>query len=621
MAKLKEKEFKTFKRKVDEDKQQHYHLIRSVNTPAQVIAAYNGRFYDGDSWDFYGDPESSVGDGSGDLHNKNSNAYEDIDTMVENYLFIAINTILPGLFFQSPRIIIRTEIEELQFQASVLTALANKYFTKEMKKEIQLCIIDAFLPWGYAVMKNGYNSRSMKVPKSSMFTGTKGKSKDAEDDMEGDVEFISFEKPLTIRQSPRRTYLDSTKPFGKGNRITFEYRRTLKEIIDSNLYDISQNFIDYFRGKTQNGEDDSATLTLFEHWYMKGNKAWKVAYVEEWDEELAHVKTKYKRLPSSQLRFNEMGDVLYTISHGTQALKAQKELNFLNELWKQHLDNMRNQILAHEGSLTESGQETLRNNDIAGIVFTQGKITGGEVQPIQGATVDPQLFANINTVRSYLNLIMSTTGVKAGEEAEKLATSEKQKMFGDVLRGSGMQDAIRDFIEDIIKQLIENILTFGNLETTVKLVGTGLINPFTGIPIESGSELAIGGDGGFGINEIISGDIDSDFLFDIDIASAQKPDFPVIRKQIAEGIAVAQGLQMQLAAEGKKLNASKAIELYFGTFDQVPEAKNLVIDMSDEDKQNMLAQQVAEAGGEGVPDETQMAAGAETVPTGTEGLV
>ena len=148
MPKLSDIDFKYYKKQVEEDIKEHNTKISEVNSPDEVIAAYNGKFYD---------------KGMGKIGE---------DNMVENYLFIAGATALPSLFFQLPRMQIRApDRPDLQFSSHILSGLLNATFTDKDKEENQLCIIDAFLPYGYGVMKNGYNSRTGQAKKPSVVTG------------------------------------------------------------------------------------------------------------------------------------------------------------------------------------------------------------------------------------------------------------------------------------------------------------------------------------------------------------------------------------------------------------------------------------------------------------------
>ena len=577
-SKLDSKELKYYKDTVDKDIREHDTQLSKYNSPEEVIEAYKGVFKD----------------------------TEDAG-MVENYLFIGSVTILPSLFFQLPRVNIRAKRDNLQFEAAVLTSLINASFGDKEKEENQLCIIDAFLPYGYAVMKNGYNSRTGKLAKPSILTG-KAKS-DKTNDMEGDVEFIQFEKAISLRQSPKVTYLDSTQPFGKGNRITFCYDRTLQQLVDSNLYDLSSNFLSYYSAR--DNDKRKIDIKIYEHWTMKDGYAWKLCYVDGWEEPLKWVKTEYQELPVSYLRFNKMGDVLYSIAHGTLGLRAQKELNYLNELWKKHIDNIRSQHLVWEEALSESGKKTLKQNDIGGIVGTTKAILQGIVTPLQSASVDPALFNNIGNVREYIKLVLSTTGGKLGGPESELATTERNKALGDVLRSSNMQDSIRDFMIHQIKQRIKNFLKFGTPEMILKMTGENLVLPMTGKEIVPGTELQLGGEG-FELTELVTGDIDVDFIFDVDIQSASRPDYPVIRKQLAEGIALAMQLAPILQQEGKKLRLDLLLKEYFATFDAIPNTEKFITDMPEMGMPGAAQGMPSVAGG--VPSEESIARGAGTVP-------
>lgn len=582
--------FKYYRACVDKDKGFHDEQLSKYNCPEEVIAGYNGIFAN------------------------------DKGSQVENYLFIGAATALPSLFWQLPKTNIRPKNRpSLAFEAAVLTSLINASISDAEKQENQLCIIDAFLPYGYAVMKNGYNSRTGKIKTPSLLTG-ESKS-DKTNDMEGDVEYIKFEKAISLRQSPKVTYLDSTQPFGKGNRITFIYDRTLQQIIDSNLYDLSSNFLSRYRSR----DNRLIEMKLVEHWCMLNGYAWKLAYVEGWDEPLKWVKTEYRYLPVSLLKFNQMGDVLYAVSHGTLGHRAQTELNYLNELWKEKIDKIRSQHIVFEEGLSESGKTTLKANDFGAIVGATKPLIQGIVAEIKSTPIDPALFNNIASVRQYLQLIMSTAGGKGGGPDSDLATVERDKALGNALRSSGMQDAIRDFMIDQIKQRIKCFLTFGTPEMIVKMTGENLTMPTTGKAIAVGDELQLGGDNGLILKDIISGDIDVDFVFDVDIQSASRPDYPVIRKQLGEGMLVGSKLAPIIRSENKKkIRFDLQLIDYYATFDAIPDATKYVENMTEEEIQ-ADTMKIAMAQGGGMPQggastEGAIEQGANKVATGAEGL-
>lgn len=199
-----------------------------------------------------------------------------------------------------------------------------------------------------------------------------------------------------------------------------------------------------------------------------------------------------------------------------------------------------------------------------------------------------------------------------GGPDSELATVERNKALGDVMRSSGMQDAVRDFMISQIKQRIKCYLKFGTPELIIKMSGEKLIMPMTGKEIVPGTEMALGGSEGLSLDELITGDIDLDFVFDVDIQSAARPDFPVIRKQLAEGMVVAGKMEPMLRAEGKKPNYAAMLEDYFSTFDAIPNADKYIVEITPEEKAAMMAPALPGLPG-GVPNEAAIARGAEAV--------
>ncbi|RKY30081.1 MAG: hypothetical protein DRP74_07720, partial [Candidatus Omnitrophota bacterium] len=554
--------------------------------------------------------------------------------IIENYLFIAVNTLLPTLFYQVPRPMIKNKPAGSPYSAEVLNELVKNYINDEVKKEFQMVILDAFLAYGYGCMKVGYNSRRGRVQQNrvkEILTGRK-ESK-YPDNMEATVEFLKYERPVLLRQSPKDVILDHTQPFGKGQRVTFRYKRTLKELMDSNLYSLSSNFISFFKHRGE-GDERKITLDLIEHWIMIDGYAWKLVYVQEWeDEPLAWGRSVYRWLPYSLLRFNMPPDRLYPVSHGQQAYKAQVELNYLNTLWKEHIDKVRRQHLIDVNALTESGRTTLKANIIDGIVECNRPVNG-VYQQIVSQPMSADVYSNIQNVRAYLKLLLSTSGAKAGEPESKLATVERMKAMGDVLRTSGMQDAIRDFMKDVIRKTVQNVVDLGDPELTILITKKDIYDPLTGEPV-TGKKIQIGGVDGLRLKgederSLIVGDITTDYIYDVDITSAARPDFPVIRKQLAEAIQLAVTLRPMLKEKNKDIDIVELLQDYFNTFDTIPNPSKYIVDLSPEQVSEQ-AEQVSEqarlqnilAGiksSKGVPEENAVIQGAEQVQTDTEGL-
>jgi len=557
MPKMTVAEFTYYKDIVAEDKKKHDAMI-AQHLPSEIMDAYEGRICarDGDE-------------------------YKTIGNHIENYIFIAANTIMPTLFYQVPRPIIRGMRDELKYSAAVISGLVKVYARDDFKKEVQTCIIDAFLPYPFACMKVGYNSRTGKFsPTPSMLTGATTGGNDKS--MEASQEYLKFEKPFVERQSPRYTYLDSSKPFGKDRRITFQYDRTLQELIDSNLYSVDENFIKYFKVKNEN-DARKAKIRIFEHWTMINGYAWKLVYTPDWhDEELAWGKTSYKELPRELLRFNDLGDRLYTTSHGYLAYEAQKELNYQNEIWKEHIDKTRRQHIVDTSGLSEAGKKTLKTNEIDGIIEATRPV-GTIYQQISSNPMGKDIYAGIDNVRQYLKLILSTSGGRGGEADAQFAYTEKQQAMGDAMRTSGLQDKVRDFARNIIKKMISNLVKFGDPEVTIQITGKNVIDPVTGEVI-TGKEMQIGGATGLKLPEEIKGDVDTDYVYDVDITSAQRPDFPVVRAQLKEAGEFLISLEPRLAQDNKKVDVAEFAKDYMNTFETIVDPEKYISDMTPEEQ-------------------------------------
>jgi len=567
--KLTKKDFDYMKDIIKEDEQEHQKSLIEKNLPDEVIASYEGRIIKatGDSFEFTGN-------------------------VIEDFLFIAVNTLLPSLFFQVPKAIVTDNPGGSRYSAEVLQGLARHYYNQKHKLDLQNAIMDAYLAYGIGIVKIGYNSRRGKLAseKPSFWTGkTKNKKSAVKEGMEASLEYLKYENAFIERVSPRNVYLDASKEWGKGRHITFKYKRTLQEIMDSNLYNLSSDFIDYFR-ISSNNDPRRAKLTLKEHWVMKEDGfAWKLVYCDEWQEELQWGKSAYTELPVSMLRFNKPSDTLYPVSHGLLGTNAQKELSYLNKLWKEHIDKTRRQWLVYWDKLTEEGKKTLKANIIDGIVPVTEPITNAMVQQIQGVPMNADVFQNIANVRQYLNLVMSSSGVKVGEQPSKGADLERQKGFGDQLRSSGMIDDIKDFAGEQVRKIVLNVMKFGDPDITIKVTGKNVVDPITGELI-TGSQLKLGGKDGFTIKDEILGKIEEDYKYSVNMGSAVRPDFAITRKQIQEFALGAAQLEPLAKAQGKVIEWGDVLEQWGSTFPEL-NLKSTIRDMTDEEKQ---AQQIAQ---------------------------
>ena len=588
MQKLSEKEFSYYRGFIKESKQEHDKMV-SLNCPEEVKRMYQG---------LLGDQEN------------NAEVYE-------NYLLIAIQTLLPSLFYQFPRPIIKKKSSRgSDYSANLIEGVMKHYINDEWKIENQLCILDAFLPYGYGVMKIGYNSRRGFVkPKPSLYTGmTEGSSSEGVET----EEYLKFERPVLERASPAKTYLDHTKPFHKGQAITFDNDRTLDDLINSNLYQLSSEFIRYFQGR--DSDKRKVKLTLKEHFCTLDNGIYKLCYVDEWDEPIFWDKTNYKQIPAALIRFNKTPDELYTISTGKLACNAQKELQYLNELWKKHVDRIRRQHLVWEDALTETGKNTLRANEIDGIIPTNKPVSSGIYTQISSNPMGKDVYANIENVRNYLKLLLSTTGGRGGSADVEFAETEKAQAAGDFMRSSGMQDAIRDFVRAQLRQTVSNIYNFGSPEIVVKITGKDVRDPVTG-DIITGKELQLGGENGLDLQNEIAGDVESDYLYDCDITSASRPDYAVIRKQLAEALGLLQGLRPAINEKGKDVDFATLAQDYLNTFDALPDPEKYFVELSEEQQQQIMqAKVMAQMGikqpAPNVPTEEAIASGIQNQATG-----
>jgi len=588
MARISRKDLDYHQGTVKDDKFKHHRDMMNVNMPQKVLASYEGFIglqYDNMNVD--SQDSELVGHGHATVDHP---GVKDAGKIWENYLAISVNRITPSLYYQVPMPNITSKPTGSPYSAEVLNGLTRQFFDNKAKVENQKCILDAFLPYGYGVMKIGYNSRVgvLDNQRASIFTGKTAKVKGQNIDMETSAEYVKYERPFYERQSPAKTFLDCTKGFNLGQRITFKYDRTLQELKDSNLYSLDSNFLQFFGSKTN--DDRSIMINLTEHWFMQDGAAWKIVWVEEWPEAIYYDKTPYPWLPVSLLRFNNTPDRLYTRSQGSQGADAQEELQYLNELWKNHIDKHKKMNFVNTSGLTENGRKTFLKGEIEALVECSQN-PASLIAQFTSQPMSSDVYNNISNVRSYLTQLLSVGGAVSGDVSAEKATQERAIQFGNYLSTSGMTDSIRDFNNDQLKKSMTTLIKWGEPSVTVSITKQDIIDPFTGMMV-TGQDLAIGGNEGVPLKEQIIGDVDRDYNYDIDMASSARPDYAVVRKQLMEYGEFLKGLLQGLVAEGKKVNWGSLAKKVGKTFTEIPNAGEIVQDMTEEEQaQNEQAQQ------------------------------
>uniref|UniRef100_A0A6M3J6V4 Uncharacterized protein n=1 Tax=viral metagenome TaxID=1070528 RepID=A0A6M3J6V4_9ZZZZ len=590
---------------IKEDEKEHQSKLIGKNMPDKVISAYEGLMNSENTGD-------SISEATFQQEVKQEN-------IIENWLAIAADTIIPTLYHQVPMPNIRSRSNGSPYSAEILNGLMRHFFDEKAKIENQRAIMDAYLAYGFGVVKVGYNTRVgiAKKKRSNIFTGNvKAEGKNI--DMESSDEYVKYERPFIERISPKDCILDWTKEFGKGQRVTFKYTRTLTELIGSNLYSLSQNFLTHFKSKSD--DNRNVKLKLKEHWVMIDGFVHKLVLCDEWsEEEIAWAKTPYQWLPMSLLRFKNPSDTLYSRSHGSIATAGQEELNYENELWKEHIDTGQNLMFVDKKGLDEDGLKTLKTNPTHGIIYTN-KPPGTVAQPVSTNPMSADIYSNIQNVRSYLQQVLSAGGSISGDVSAKLATQERNQQLGNALRTSGMQDAIRDFNIDQIRKMVTCLVNYGDPEVTVAITGKDVRDPQSGVLV-TGKALVVGGETGLKLKEQIIGNVESDYKYDMDMSSAARPDFAVVRKQLMEYATALANMMPMLQGQGFKVNWSSIAKGIGKTFDTIPDAENIIEEMTPEEQQSFQQQQAqAEMQktlqGASAPTEAAIVNGAERVNQG-----
>jgi hypothetical protein len=244
-----------------------------------------------------------------------------------------------------------------------------------------------------------------------------------------------------------------------------------------------------------------------------------------------------------------------------KGLQDRMNLTFENIL--DQVDRFVSKMLIDETAMTEQGKKALRDGQLGSICFTN-RDPSTVAKELSLTQVKGDLMAIIEKMFDIVSLQTGITkAMLTGLTAAETATEAQIGQAGQNLRLSDKADMVADYSNSQARKLWQVIRQFVDLEEIELITGETAFDDVTGTPRYSWLEP---------IDlekreKIIKGEYD----FQIEVGSTQKPDLPILRKQVENlaNILSQKGVLEAFQIQGYKINLAEILKKYLLLFPDV----------------------------------------------------
>lgn len=507
-----------------------------------------------------------------------------------NMIYPIVKNVIPSLYYKNPTIITIPKRKEDEGSSPYVSSILNYYFAeldlKSMNKDV---IFDAYV-LGMGVCKMGYatqfggdipdknleREREKRKSKSLLEKlGLKKPSKEEEPKQNVELnEFIRSESPYVTWVNPFN--------FGIDPRATSIYNATyVYEKITKTLESVKSN-PNYKNTEDLRGEEVPRTYTkelpavevekfktivLYEIHYKKDDGIYILVLAKDQNEYVAlrHEKSIYEMdgFQYEILTFNKHGHKLYPRSDIDITKGLQDRINISFENILDQVDKFSTKLGVDETNVTDQGKKALMDGQLGSIVFTN-KNPNEVFKEVSLTQVKGDLIAFIDKLIDIVSLETGITkAMLTGLTQAETATEAQIGQAGQNLRLSAKADAVQDFSNRQSRKLWQVIRQFVDLEELELVTGEQGIDEVTGAPIYKWLPTLTGD----ASEKLTKGEYD----FKIQVGSAQKPELPVLRKQIENIVNILgqDGVMQMFQMQGYKVELAEVLKAYLRLFPDV----------------------------------------------------
>jgi len=507
-----------------------------------------------------------------------------------NIIYPIVKNIIPSLYYRNPFIAAIPKRKQDEDSSSYVSAITNHFYKQlDVKRVNQQIIFDAYV-LGMGVCKLGYATRFGMDIEDEELEKKREKGK-----IQQIKEFLGLSKPKEKDELPKNIDLNefiiAENPYVTWvNPFNFGIDPMANSIYEANyVYEKITTTLDRVKGnknysntKDLNGMDLEATfqkdipptqiekfkpIELYEIHYKTDEGINILVLAKDQGDYVAlrHDQSIYEidGFQYEILTFNKHGHKLYPKSEIDITKPLQDRINNTFENILEQLDKFMTKLIVDETGMTEEGKKALRDGQLGSICFSN-KNPNEVVKELSMVQVKGDLMVFIDKMVDIISLETGITrAMLTGLTSAETATEAQIGQAGQNLRISDKADMVADFSNRQGRKLWQIIKQFVDLEEIELITGDTAYDDVTGTPryswlnpIDKNMR-----------EKLITGEYD----FQIEVGSTQKPDLPVLRKQIENMVNIlgGKGVLEAFAAQGYKIELAEIFKKYLQMFPDV----------------------------------------------------
>jgi len=507
-----------------------------------------------------------------------------------NIIYPIVKNIIPSLYYKNPFIVAIPKRKQDEDSSSYVSAMVNHFYKQiDVKRINQQVIFDAYV-LGMGICKLGYATRfGMDIEDVEL------EKKRQQEKKKGILEMLWLRKPKVPEELPKNIdlnefiiaenpYVTWVNPFNFGidpmaNSI-YEANYVYEKIITT--LDKVKGNKNYKNTKDLSGMDLEPTfqkdipstqiekfkpIELYEIHYKtdEGINILVLAKDQGDSVVLRHDESIYEidGFQYEILTFNKHGHKLYPKSEIDIAKPLQDRINNTFENILEQLDKFMTKLAYDEAGVTADGKKALKDGMLGSLVACN-KNPSEVIKEIAFTQVKGDLMVLIDKMVDIISLETGITrAMLTGLTSAETATEAQIGQSGQNLRISDKADMVADFSNRQGRKLWQIIRQFVDLEEVELITGDTAFDDVTGTPrytwlkpIDNNIQ-----------EKLITGEYD----FQIEVGSTQKPDLPVLRKQVENMVNIlgGKGVLEAFATQGYKIELAEIFKKYLQMFPDV----------------------------------------------------
>lgn len=507
-----------------------------------------------------------------------------------NIIYPIVKNVIPSLYYKNPYIVAIPKRKQDEDSSSYVSAIVNHFYKQlDIKRVNQQIIFDAYV-LGLGVCKLGYATRfGMDIEDEEL---EKRRKKEKESLLKRVLGLVKGRKPeelpknidlneFIIAESPYATWVNPFN-FGIDPQANSIYEANyVYEKITTTLDKVKSNK-NYSNTKDLRGMDLEETfqknipttqiekfkpIELYEIHYKTDEGINILVLAKEQNDYVAlrHDKSIYEidGFQYELLTFNKHGHKLYPQPEVNITKPLQDRINNTFESILEQLDKFTSKLIVDETKMTDAGKKALESGSLGAICYCNEN-PGNVVKELSMVQVKSDLMVFIDKMVDIISLETGITrAMLTGLTSAETATEAQIGQAGQNLRVSDKADMVADFSNRQGRKLWQIIRQFVDLEEIELITGDTAFDDVTGTPRYSWLAPIDTNMKG----KLITGEYD----FQIEVGSTQKPDLPVLRKQVENMVNIlgGKGVLEAFTAQGYRIELAEIFKKYLQMFPDV----------------------------------------------------